>query len=176
MKHTLIACLVILAFAWSSVVPAGASGQKKGVNYRFESEPRAVLADLGIDQSRDPKLALRPSGALYILALYGSHSESQLGLFASHDLGDSFAPPVPVSAKGARVSSHGENSPSLAFGSTAIYALWEESLPEGGTDLMFARSITFGRNFEKPIRVTDKATRSMNGFSHLAVAPDGIVS
>jgi hypothetical protein len=143
--------------------------------YRFESAPRAVLAAAGARYSRDPKLAIRASGAIYMLAVYGEQSATQLGLFVSHDGGDSFAPPVQISEKGARVISHGENSPSLAFGSTEVYALWEQALPEGGTELMFARSLMFGQKFEKPIRVTDKTMPSTNSFSSMAVAPNGFI-
>jgi hypothetical protein len=145
----------------------------EGAVYRFEPEPRAVLLAAGAQSSRDPKLALRASGALYMLAVYGEQGAAQLGLFVSHDGGDSFEPPIAISEKGARISSHGENSPSLAFGSTEVYALWEQAGPEGGSDLMFARSLMFGRKFEKPIRVTDKATPSTNSFSSMAVAPNG---
>lgn len=40
---------------------------------------------------------------------------------------------------------------------------------------MFARSINFGHSFQKPIRVTDKTTPSSNGFSHMAVGPNGAI-
>jgi hypothetical protein len=43
----------------------------------------------------------------------------------------------------------------------------------GGNDLMFARSLRFGRKFDKPIEVIDKDKPSSNAFSFLTVAPDG---
>jgi hypothetical protein len=111
-----------------------------------------------------------------MLAVYGAHgSTPQLGLAISHDGGDTFSPPVPVSAQGAEVNSHGENSPSLALTPTEIYALWEQTNERGRTELMFARSVSFGHSFEQPFSVTDKTEDSFNGFSSLAVAPDGEV-
>jgi hypothetical protein len=122
-----------------------------------------------------PRLAADPSGTIYMLALYGGPNPTRLGLFASHNGGDSFGEPVPVTDAGAEVISHGENSPSLAFGATEIYALWEQRREKGGTDLMFARSVNFGRSFESPIQVPDKADASPNIFSNLRVSPDGTV-
>jgi hypothetical protein len=78
-----------------------------------------------------------------------------------------------ISESSASVSSHGENSPTLAIDGISFYALWEQSRQDGGTDLMFARSLRFGRKFDAPIRVTDKTTPSSNAFSYLAVAPSG---
>jgi hypothetical protein len=145
------------------------------VSYRLETQPRAVLAEAGLTPSNDPRLALSHSGALHMLAVYGEHGQAQLGLAISHDGGDTFQPPVPVSEQGALVSSHGENSPSLALTPTEIYALWEQANEQGRPDLMFARSLTFGHSFEKPVRVADKTEPSFNGFSSMAVAPDGQV-
>ena len=148
----------------------------RGTAYQLESEPRAVLAQAGITPSNDPRLALAASGALHMLAVYGAHgSTPQLGLAISHDGGDTFSPPVPVSAQGAEVNSHGENSPSLALTPTEIYALWEQLNEQGRTELMFARSVSFGHSFEQPFSVTDKTEDSFNGFSSMAVAPDGQV-
>lgn len=39
--------------------------------------------------------------------------------------------------------------------------------------VMFTRSLRFGRQFDKPVKVTDKEKPSSNGFSYLAVAPNG---
>jgi hypothetical protein len=116
------------------------------------------------------------SGTLYLLAVYGSPEHTQLGLTVSNDGGDTFAPPVPLSEKGVQILSDGEDSPSLAIsGHGGIYVLWEQERSDGGTDLMFARSINNGRRFEKPIRVTDKVKPSANSFSSLAAAPDGSI-
>jgi hypothetical protein len=144
-------------------------------NYRFETQPRNVLAEAGIPSAKDPKLALSSSGAVHLLAVYGEEGQSQLGMAISHDGGDTIAPPVPISEKAAQVSSHGENSPSLIVRPTEYYALWEQLADHGGTNLMFARSMTFGHSFEKPIRVTDKLQPSFNGFSSLGVASNGDV-
>jgi len=160
----------VIALATLATLPAQSQSHKPA--YRFESEPRAVLSEVA-PVARDPKIAIRPNGAIYMLAVCGGHNDSQLGFFVSNDGGDSFGPPVMISEKGATVNSHGENSPNFAFGSIEIYALWEQKLPEGGSDLMFARSLRFGHSFEKPIRVTDKTSPSTNAFSHLAVAPNG---
>ncbi len=54
-----------------------------------------------------------------------------------------------------------------------FYALWEQNTPTGETDLMFARSLRFGRKFDKPVRVTDKVQPSQNRFSYMTVAPNG---
>ncbi len=150
--------------------PRDANTYGRAVNCRFEPEPRAVLAEAGVLSSQDPKLAPRASGAIYMLAVYEAEDRSQLGLFISHDGGDTFAPPVPIGRKGADVNSHGENSPSLALGTTEVYALWEQSSPEGGMNLMFARSLSFGRKFEKSILLNEASGSS---FPYLAAAPNG---
>jgi hypothetical protein len=150
-----------------------AQSRRRDVGFVFESEPRAVMAENGAGVTRHAKLALRTSN-LYMLTIYGAdRSQSQLGLAVSGDWGDSFEPIVPISEPGAVVSSHGENSPSLAINGVEFYVLWEQNNAQGETDLMFARSLRFGRKFDKPVRVTDKTTPSGNAFSFLAVAPNG---
>jgi len=140
---------------------------------RFEKQPRSVLSLPMIQASRDPKVGIRASGAVYLLAPYQGASDMELGLFISRDGGDQFARPVRISPEGSAVSSHGENSPTLAFGGTEVYALWERKKPRGGTDLMVSRSLRFGHHFDPPVKVTDKAEPSSNAFSSLAVAPNG---
>lgn len=148
-------------------------GAANNANYRFEGEPRAALSSDGQTTARHAKLYLRTSN-LYALAVYkNANGNPQLGLAVSNDGGDTFEPPVMISEAAASVSSHGENSPTLVINGMESYALWEQSREDGGTDLMFARSVRFGRKFEKPIRVTDKATPSSNGFSYLGGAPNG---
>jgi hypothetical protein len=150
-----------------------AQSRRRDAGFAFESEPRAALAENGAGVSRHAKLALRTTN-LYMLSVYGAEKgQSQLGLAVSGDWGDSFEPIVPISEPGAMVSSHGENSPSLAINGIEFYALWEQNNSAGGTDLMFGRSLRFGRKFDKPVRVTDKEAPSQNGFSFLAVAPNG---
>jgi hypothetical protein len=159
----------------SAVALTTACKGNRAVTYQFESQGRNVLAECGLAPAKDPKLALSASGALHILAVHGNEDHAQLGMAISHDGGDTMAPPVPISEMGGHVSSHGENSPSLVVRPTEYYALWEQMTDSGETDLMFARSLTFGHNFEKPIRVTDKVQPSFNGFSALGVAPNGDV-
>jgi hypothetical protein len=161
----------------AALLAAGLAAADSVASYQWEAEARPVLAEIGIAQSSDPKIALRASGAIYLLAVYGGHGDSRLGLAISNDGGDSFEPPIPISEPGKPVSSHGENSPSIAFGGTEVYVLWEERIPgqDMGTELLFARSLAFGRSFEKPIRVTHKTEPSTNAFSYLAAAPNGYV-
>jgi hypothetical protein len=161
-----------LAFAGCSRQSAGAGAPSPP--YRFEGQPRAVLMPVEIRSSRDPKLAVSAAGGIYLLAVHGTHGESRLSLFTSHDGGDSFSPPVPVSPAGARVNSHGENSPVLVNTPTNVYAVWEQATDQGN-QLVFSRSITFGHSFEPPVRVTDKRVPSFNGFATAAAAPNGDV-
>lgn len=141
--------------------------------YRFESEARAVLAEAGADSSRDPKLSVDATGSLKMLAVYGEQGQQRLGFTSSPDGGDSFAALMQITQKEARVHSHGENSPSVAFGFPYVYALWEQSMPEGGTELVFARANARSGVADKPVRVTDKAAPSTNGFSSMGAAPNG---
>jgi hypothetical protein len=164
------ACALALVGCARPLADAGAASAP----YRFEGQPRAVLEGVAIKTSRDPKLFVSPSGDIYLLAVFGLHGESQLGLSTSHDGGDTFGPPVPVSAIGAQVNSHGENSPVLVATPTEIYALWEQS-GQQGNQLMFARSLSFGHHFDPPVRVTDKKQPSFNGYATAAVAPNGDV-
>ncbi len=170
MRKTSIFIVAGLLLTGLATVPAQ---PRRSANYTFEAEPRAVLAELGAGVSRHAKLLMRTS-TLYLLAVYGADkSQAQLGLATSSDGGDSFEPFVPISEPGVVVSSHGENSPTLAVNGIEFYALWEQNNTQGGSDLMFSRSLRFGRKFDKPIRVTDKEQPSSNGFSNLAVAPNG---
>jgi hypothetical protein len=173
--------LVILAAgaAGLSITACGGSAKTRdkppsAANYQFEPEPRAVLNLAGIRSSRDPKLAVDASGTLFVLAVCGDE-HPQLQLLMSHDGGDTFMQPVPISEKDKEVSSHGENSPSLVIRPTEMYAMWEQPTMDGHTDLMFARSLTFGHSFDKPVPVTDKATPSFSGFSAMSAAPNGDV-
>jgi hypothetical protein len=169
-RFIMVAGAVALATGCSSRQP-----QLIASAYQFEPEARKVVAQAGIKSSRDPKLALDASGTLYLLSVAGEDGDRpQLNLLMSHDGGDTFMGPVPVSERGVEINSHGENSPSLVVRPTEIYVLFEQTT-EGRTELMFARSITFGHSFEKPVRVTDKVTPSFNGFSSMSAAPNGDV-
>ncbi len=163
-----ILCIYLLSGVAIAQQPKGKPSPSPA--YQFEAEPRAVLKENGqAVTSKHPHLYLRTSN-LYLLAVSNGN---QLTLSTSGDGGDSFEPPVLISEPGASVSSHGENSPTLAINGVEFYALWEQNNEQGGTDLMFARSLRFGRKFDKPIRITDKETPSSNGFSFLGVAPNG---
>ena len=142
--------------------------------WSFEPHPRAVFSGEKIAGMRDPKLAISSSGMLSMLAVYDDGGKSRLGYTMSHDGGDSFMPLIPVSESGAAVQSHGENSPTLTTLPTAIYALWEQAGLRGGSDLMLARSLSYGQNFDKPVRVTDNET-AFHGFSAVSAAPNGDV-
>ena len=145
-------------------------------SYQFESESRAILEPLQVPSSRHPKLGMRASGGVYMSAVYEDEDLERLGLFISHNGGDAFAPPVPISAPGVNVSSHGENSPSLVFGTRReLYVLFEQMAERGATELMFARSLEAGYNFQKPYKITDKDGISSNAFSSLWGAPNGHV-
>ncbi len=149
------------------------SGRAPGI--QLEREPRAVLAALGVESARFPKLAVAASGALYLLAVEKAESSERLALSISHDGGDTFGTPVPVSAAGAAISAHGENSPALALTPTEIYVLWEQRREDGYTDILIARSLNFGRSFDLPISIVRKARPSFHGFANLGVAPNGEV-
>lgn len=168
-----LALLALLAYPASGQRKAPVRPAENGALYRFEAAPRAALTADGQMTARHARLYLRTAN-LYALAVYkNAAGNSQLGLAVSADGGDSFEPPVMISEATASVNSHGENSPTLAIAGMQSYALWEQLRDDGTTDLMFARSLRFGRSFEKPLRVTDKTTPSSNGFSSLAVAPNG---
>jgi hypothetical protein len=165
--------LIIIGLLLVTALTTALAQSRRIVNYLFESEPRPVLVELGAGVSRHAKLLMRTSN-LYLVAVHGADkTQAQLGLAVSSDGGDTFEPFVPISETGAVVSSHGENSPTLAINGIEFYALWEQNNAQGGTDLMFARSLRFGRKFDKPIRITDKEKPSSNGFSNLGVAPNG---
>jgi hypothetical protein len=173
MKNRIRVLTVIVLLIAGCLTFAVAQSRNREAGFIFESEPRAVLAENGLGVSRDAKLALKTT-KLYALTVYGAEKgQSRLGLAVSGDWGDSFEPIVPISEPGAMVSSHGENSPSLAINGIEFYALWEQNNSGGGTDLMFARSLRFGRKFDKPVRVTDKEAPSQNGFSYMTVEPNG---
>ncbi len=164
----------ILQTGWILIVAIiGIAGCKRDPKYRFQDQPVSLSEEADAVSSKHPKLAVSSSGTLYLLAVVGDDEGSRLSLLMSHDGGDTFMAPVPVSEAGARVSSHGQNSPSLARTATQIYALWEQHNPSGPADLVFARSVDFGHSFVKPIAVTDKSQKSFNGFAAVAVAPNG---
>ena len=139
--------------------------------YLFEPEPRAALAGLRMDSSRHPRLGADSvaSGTVHMLSVLGT-DEPYVALMISSDGGDTFGPPVRISASGAKVSSHGENSPGLIVTPDAIVAVWNED-----TGVWFARSLSWGSSFEKPVRLTDNAPGVFSGYGSLGLAPNGDV-
>ena len=165
---------VLVATAVIAGVAAGPKADSAADLYEFEAEPSAPLAPFG-KPSRDPRISLRASGAVYIAAVVGGHAGATFALATSSDGGDSFSPPAPISPDSSDVSSHGENSPTFAWGrGIETYALWEESTGKGiGTRLVASVSPAFGRQWLPPVTVTDKTAPSTNAFSSFAAAPNG---
>jgi hypothetical protein len=93
----------------------------------------------------------------------------------SHDGGDNFMLPIPVSPDGVNVQYRSENGPSLVASGMNVYALWQQSTPETGTEVVVARQGRMGEGFAMPVRVLDKKPddRSFNGFSSMALGPKG---
>ena len=164
--------MLILFLAMAGLCSAQANGPARA-SYRFEAEPRAVLAPSKITTSRDPKLYVSSSGDLSLLAVYGGHGDSRLAVFSSHDGGDSFSMPELMTPSG--VTSHGENSPTFAFAWPYVVAVWEQKTPEGGSDIMFARRHQLKNLTDKPVRITDKAKRSPNSFPFMTASPSGTI-
>lgn len=153
---------------------AGCQGAKDA-HYRFEAQPPIVIHDADLRPAKSPQVGVSPSRGLFVLGAYGDGANQQLALLASHDMGDTFEPPVAVTEPNASIRASGEAGPSLAVTSTAIYALWEQDGPSGGSDLLFAREQSPGKPFQKPVQITDKTQPSFTGFSSMAVAPNGNV-
>src|SRR5215467_7395487 len=140
----------------------------------FEAKPRMVLAKSGATETRDPSLSVSSSGMLGMLTIYADAAGNHVGYAMSHDGGDSFMPIVPVSDPAAKISSHGESAPSLATTPQAIYALWQQR-SDKGNQLAVARSLNFGKSFDKPVIVTGDESPAFHGFASLGVAQNGNV-
>src|ERR1700753_1392945 len=106
--------------------------------FAFEGKPRDVLHELNIASSQKAQLAITTSGMISMLAVEGAEDEQRLVLTVSHDGGDSFSAPTPVSDPGAVVKSHGENTPSLAQTAMSTYAVWQETKDNEPTQVVFA--------------------------------------
>jgi hypothetical protein len=163
-----LACSLI-----GAIVFAGCN--RSSANYTFETQPRAPLAAVGFESTRSPQIAVSPAGMISLLALYQDGPSSRIGFTMSHDGGDHFGPLKPVSEDGATISAHGQNNPMMAVSSRAVYALWEQSQPDGTKDLVVGRSLNAGQTFEKPVRVNDNKTPSFHGFASLAAGTNGDV-
>ena len=135
----------------------------------FEPSPRPVIAQSGIPFSHNGRLGVDwvSSPTVHLLAVVGEGEAERLALFNSESGGDSFDPPVWVSETGKDVTSRGENSPAFFVTQQDMFAAWNE-----GRDLRFARSLSWGGSFEKPIAITDKTGNSYSGYPSIGVAPN----
>jgi len=138
-------------------------------SYTFEPAPRPVIAQAGVAPSRSGRVGADwvSSPTVSILAVLGDGEQTRLGTLTSENGGDSFDKPVWVSEAGKRVTSHGESGPAFFVSQDDTLAAWNE-----GGELRFARSLTWGSSFEKPITITDKSGKSFSGYPSLAVAPN----
>ena len=150
------------------VTTSGCNRQAKN-SYIFEPAPRAVIAQAGIAPSRWGRTGADwvSSPTVHLLAVIGDEDKSRLGLLNSESGGDSFDKPIWVSAEGNRVTSHGESGPAFFVTQDDTFAAWNE-----GRELRFARSLSWGHSFEKPITITDKTGKSFSGYPSIGVAPN----
>ncbi|MCI0350171.1 MAG: glycoside hydrolase [Acidobacteriales bacterium] len=167
-KIVIIAIAVLLIVGASTFVIVSRSSAP----FTAEPQPRAVLEAADLDDTRRPVVAVTESGAVYMLAVAGDPGRLMLSM--SHDGGDSFMPPQPVSPAGASVNAHGENGPSFYVRAMSTYAVWQQTV-NGRAEIVFAKSQGMHGPFAAPVRVTDKPQNdgSFNGFSSMAVAPNG---
>jgi len=161
-----------LSSAWLVLVSALLTGCHKDhkAGYTFETTPRAVLAQEGVAPSRSGRVGVDwvSSPTVRLLAVLGDGDNARLGLLNSEDGGDTFDKPIWVSEAGKDVSSSGESSEAFVSTPKELYAAWNQ-----GDELWFARSITWGSSFEKPIKITDGPAKSFSGYPSLGVAPNG---
>ena len=130
----------------------------------FEPAPRRVAS------GRDPQIAVRASGELFLLKVEGD----DLLMQASFDGSDSFEEPVRVNDPSTPVSSHGESQPQLRVRSMReFYVLWQ-SEAGGSGKLLLARSVDWGKTFSKPVAV-DRASSASQSFFNMSVSPQGHV-
>ena len=155
------------------LVVAAACHRQPSANINFEPQPRTILNNLGLADTRDPNLSVSSSGVVGLLTLYSDSTGSHVGYTMSHDGGDSFVPIVPVSAPGAKISAHGESAPMLATGGEAIYALWQQRSEKGANQLAVARSRNYGHRFEQAVIITGDEAPGFHGFASLGVSPRG---
>ena len=154
--------------AWITIISLTLLGcQREAV--KFDGEPKQLFSR----PAERVALASTENGNLLVLA--ADPSAKRLVMQMSHDGGDSFMPAVFVSPEGAEIQYRSENGPSLLARGMSVYALWQQSRPEGGTDVVLAKQARMGAPFASPVRVTDKGPqdRSFNGFSSMALGPKG---
>jgi len=149
--------------------------QEKTVAPALQFEPRPEPLGVpgeGTMPTRYPKIGGDnvASSVMHFLTVTGEGEDSRLALLNSNDSGDTFEKPVWVSEKGAKLSSHGENSPGFVVTAEQMYAAWNQ-----GGDIRLARSLTWGESFEKPVRISDKPAKDYSGYVSIGVAPNGDV-
>jgi hypothetical protein len=158
MVSTFFAGLYLLA------VIGGAHDSKQAEPVRFESHPRRI------EKGRDPQIAVRASGDIFLLRV----NDQNLWLQTSSDGGDSFDDGVRVNDVG-EVSSHAESTPQMLVRTMhEFYCVWEATDGHGHSGLRFARSMDWGKSFSKSVEV-EPSDKSGQGFFTMAVAPDGAV-
>jgi hypothetical protein len=162
MRLTTIALAATLLFAGCSRGPL-----------HFDGEPRPIFENVGVRTSERVAFSSTENGNLYVLGVDGE--KKKLVMMMSHDGGDNFMLPIPVSPDGVNVQYRSENGPSLVASGMNVYALWQQSTPEAGTEVVVARQGRMGEGFATPVRVLDKKPddRSFNGFSSMALGPKG---
>ncbi len=146
------------------LLAAGISANARSAErFSFEPAPRVL------EKGRDPQLAVRESGDLFLLRVDGGN----LWLQTSSDGGDSFGPGVRVNEDD--VSAHAESTPQMVVRSMhEFYCLWESRSAQGHTSLRFSRSTNWGKSFGKSIAV-DPSSTATQAFYSMAVAPDGTI-
>jgi hypothetical protein len=133
--------------------------------FNFEPQPTVI------GKGRDPQLAVRASGELFLLRVEGQ----DLWLETSNDGGDSFGEKVRVNDAG-EVSSHAESTPQMIVRSMhEFYCLWELKDAQGRTSLHLSRSMDWGRTFGKSVAVDAGNTAKSQSFYSMAVTSKGVI-
>ena len=148
---------------------SGCHKQDNQRSYTFEPAPRPVIAKAGFTTLRSGRVGADwvSSPTVHVLAVLGTGDGMRLGLLNSEDGGDTFEKPVWVSGEGRAATSHGESGPAFFVSQDDMFAAWNEH-----SELRFARSLSWGESFEKPIAITDKAGKSFSGYPSIGVAPN----
>lgn len=134
---------------------------------KFSFEPKPSV----IEKGRDPQLAVRASGELFLLRVEGP----DLWLENSNDGGDSFGERVRVNDAG-EVSSHAESTPQMVVRSMhEFYCLWESKDAQGRTRLHLSRSMDWGRSFAKSVPVDASNGSKNQSFYSMAVTANGAI-
>jgi hypothetical protein len=117
----------------------------------FEPHPR-VLQIAG----KRPVVAATVTGGLYLLSVENSGTAEALTLRMSHDGGEHWMSPVPLSSPEATVTISAENAPQLAARGMYAFALWQEKSDATGSQLRLARSSGMDSRTPVSTLITDK--------------------